>query len=754
MLAAGDLDPTFGTAGLVQTVVATEDFARQGDIQFVGGEEKTVILADTSAGQRLIRYNSDGSLDSAFGGDQGVELSQLPNAIKSIAAQGDKLLALGHVNSSSPHQGYPFVLRLSENGLPDPTFGTGGILTTDILSDSFFQFAVPIGMPARIVAQGDKLMIAATGIADSTLAGKFDLILARYTSTGELDTTFGNEGKIVLDGHDIDFVTGMEVDGDSVAISMDSFNPFTGEGFSNLIRISGNGLDEQFASSGMLAIPFNNQVFDGIDDRNDWTTQADKTLVATTVFQENDPENPDDDANVFALKQYDATGSLDESFGVDGVALLDGLGPGRMAYDVYGGIILIQGLSAVRIKPNGQLDTSFGTDGFAPFFEATTDQFAGLELQSDGKVVLFGSRSAESADIILSRLLGSEDGDGDGIANVVDTQPTLLSNDFSDVGINGGATAGAIISRGDQVLSVVDAVSPADGVLISATVEGGATPATVSIEGRADLTISPGDQVIATHGSVILNVLAGTVEATYTADSGEVVAAASLTAGSNLTFKPDSGTFIAAADSQVTVEVTLIGAADQIATASLTAGAGIVFDPEAFVVTAPASNTQPVSVVVADGQVLNVNPGQTVSVSVQSVTIDIQPTSLNLDSNGLLTVLIIGATNFNVSQINVGSVRFAGASATQFLLLDANHDGKLDLQLKFRRQDTILDQIYSQLLLDDRNADGILDSTRETANIDVTGRTLDGALFSGSDQITLFRTGKSLRNLLAELFGA
>jgi hypothetical protein len=138
--------------------------------------------------------------------------------------------------------------------------------------------------------------------------------------------------------------------------------------------------------------------------------------------------------------------------------------------------------------------------------------------------------------------------------------------------------------------------------------------------------------------------------------------------------------------------------------------------------------------------------------AVRTVTVDIQPDALNLDSNGMLTVLILGAADFNAANINVSSVRFAGASATQSTLLDSNHDGRLDLQLKFRRQDTALEQIYEGLLLDDRDADGVLDTTRETATVAVTGQTLDDALFSGSDNVTLFLAGKSLRDVLSRLF--
>jgi hypothetical protein len=128
----------------------------------------------------------------------------------------------------------------------------------------------------------------------------------------------------------------------------------------------------------------------------------------------------------------------------------------------------------------------------------------------------------------------------------------------------------------------------------------------------------------------------------------------------------------------------------------------------------------------------------------QLVTVDIDPDSLNVDSNGTLTVLIYGATDFLASQIDVSTVLFAGAHAWESSLLDANQDGLLDLQLKFRTQDTALRDLYEQLLIDDFDADGILDSTRQSAEVSVTGQTLDDALFSGSDNLTLFLAGRSL----------
>ena len=96
---------------------------------------------------------------------------------------------------------------------------------------------------------------------------------------------------------------------------------------------------------------------------------------------------------------------------------------------------------------------------------------------------------------------------------------------------------------------------------------------------------------------------------------------------------------------------------------------------------------------------------------------------------------------------------FAGASAVQHALAAIDGDGDLDLILHFLAQDTALLSIYAQLLLDDADADGVLDSTRQVAQVALTGKTVDGNFIEGSDEVCLFLAGKSLRRMLEALFG-
>lgn len=144
-----------------------------------------------------------------------------------------------------------------------------------------------------------------------------------------------------------------------------------------------------------------------------------------------------------------------------------------------------------------------------------------------------------------------------------------------------------------------------------------------------------------------------------------------------------------------------------------------------------------------------VDPGAPVLAPIQ-VQIDIRST-VNLASQGRIAVAIFSTADFDAALVDVASVRFAGAKAVQFALQDVNADGRLDMVLQFRTQDTNLQAVYAQLLADDINEDGVLDSNHQEATIGLTGRTTADEQFEGSDTLDLFLSGKKLRDMLAEL---
>jgi hypothetical protein len=141
-----------------------------------------------------------------------------------------------------------------------------------------------------------------------------------------------------------------------------------------------------------------------------------------------------------------------------------------------------------------------------------------------------------------------------------------------------------------------------------------------------------------------------------------------------------------------------------------------------------------------------------------SVQIDVKPgsdpNSINLASKGVIAVAIFTTDDFDASQVDASTVVFAGASAVHSALEDVDGDGDLDMVLHFRVQDTNLADLYAQLLAEDINEDGILDSNRQSAAVSLTGQTAADECFEGFDDVDLFLSGKNLRDFLEDLAAA
>src|SRR4051812_16079132 len=111
----GDLDSSFGTKGLVNTGLLTDNYTASLVVQNDG----KII----TGGYGLARYNMDGSPDKTFG-INGIQAADY--LFSSIAIQGDgKIVTLGKLASKVN------LLRYNVNGGLDSTFSADGILPTN-----------------------------------------------------------------------------------------------------------------------------------------------------------------------------------------------------------------------------------------------------------------------------------------------------------------------------------------------------------------------------------------------------------------------------------------------------------------------------------------------------------------------------------------------------------------------------------------------------------------------------------------------
>ena len=204
------LDSTFGDGGVVLT-----DFGKSYDWAYalaLQRDGKIVVagVSDASGSKdfALARFHPNGVLDQDFGNGglvtQGMR-SLTADIIRGIAIQPDgKIVAGGSsfedVVTVGPNSDF-MVARYLPDGSNDLSFGIGGVMATDFGRSSFDQpHALALQPDGKVVLGG----YTNDGDGPGVLFGADQLALARYTSNGMLDPTFGHGGTVVFDGGSLD----------------------------------------------------------------------------------------------------------------------------------------------------------------------------------------------------------------------------------------------------------------------------------------------------------------------------------------------------------------------------------------------------------------------------------------------------------------------------------------------------------------------------------------------------------------------
>ena len=323
----GSVDTTFGSGGKVAT-----DFPGQSFIQEIAIQPDGKIVA---AGFSLVaqgfndfvlaRYNTDGSLDLSFGagGKVTTDFSGGPDSIQAVALQADgKIVAAGDSRSPAGPLGASTrdfaVARYNTNGSLDMTFGDGGKVTTDILGDGDNIFSVLIEPDGKIVAAGVNFLRFAGG----------DIAVVRYNTDGSLDTTFGMGGKVTTDFFgftDQAFGIARLSDGKLVLAGRASSAPFLTSSDFALVRYNTNGsLDTTFGTGGKVTTDF----FGQFDLSSSLAIQPDNKIVIGGQANINDQNSE------FALARYNSDGSLDATFGSGGKITTDFTGSSDGAFSI------------------------------------------------------------------------------------------------------------------------------------------------------------------------------------------------------------------------------------------------------------------------------------------------------------------------------------------------------------------------------------------------------------------------------------
>ena len=304
----GSLDTGFDSDGMVTTAINANPTEDQAFAVALQSDGKIVVAGYSLIGASnydfvVVRYNTDGSLDSGFDGD-GIVITPIGTSIDiaySLAIQTDgKIVAAGYSFNGTDND---FALvRYDTDGSLDTGFDSDGIVTTPV--------GLSVDIASSVVIQNDGKIIAA---GHSLISGNdYDFSAARYNTDGSLDTGFDTDGKVITPAfgtnEDKAYSAALQSDG---KIVLAGYTSTGGIYHVALMRYNTDGsLDTGFDTDGIAITVIGNL----IDIAYAVAVQNDGKIVAAGYSY-----NPASSANDFALVSYNSDGSLNTNCDTDGI---------------------------------------------------------------------------------------------------------------------------------------------------------------------------------------------------------------------------------------------------------------------------------------------------------------------------------------------------------------------------------------------------------------------------------------------------
>jgi uncharacterized delta-60 repeat protein len=351
------LDPAWGTGGKATTTA----FGGDRSSMALQPDGKVVMAGGTFTAFVLARFDVDGTLDNSFG-TGGLVTTNIGGSFSQqealgVAIQPDpdgRIVVAGYIRNEVA------VACYLPDGQLDETFGTDGVVS-----------GIVTGLANDVTIQPDgRIVIAGRTPPNPPRGDDFDdLYVARLLADGQLDGSFGQGGLVVTD------VGGLSNEAQNVVV----------QPFDEMIVLSGSSRNP--GSSGV-----------GIDHHTD-------------------------------LVRYGPNGQPDPAFGNGGTLTLDAFVGADLAVQPDGRLLLVgtadttpptsppnsvTELSVMRLEPDGTPDETFGDHGTTNVSvtaltsvtgDPGRDGGAALALHPDGRIVIAGATGGPNSNFAVARLL-------------------------------------------------------------------------------------------------------------------------------------------------------------------------------------------------------------------------------------------------------------------------------------------------------------------------------------------------------------
>jgi uncharacterized delta-60 repeat protein len=424
---AGSLDPSFGTGGLV---TAPADFSPgtmlpqpDGTILVLGTVTNTTT-GDAEFG--VLSYNANGTLDTSFGtGGQAVASFSGANAEPtSIFVQSDGNIVVAGTEFSPDTLENAAVAEFNANGTLDTSFGSGGEVTAHFPSGN-------ANLPGEdsvnaVLGDANGNILIGGGLVTCSNPKNAQCIsetaLARFTPDGTLDTSFGSGGFAVqhVAGSNGVIALGEDSAGD-IFVQNDNPQDTIGGGQPTVGEYSPAGVPDStvtFPSSSSITIsstdgfqpngtyPVGQMVQEDVSGKVTYDIQVQLDSLPAGAASASFSNPPFAYASGVAANTISGSPVAESN----GDVVVDGSTCATFKH----GVCQNGQLSLARLTPTGSLDSTFGTDGVIaiPVSSSGSNVLGGLAVQPDGDILINVLNCSMAADNVttctytIERLLG------------------------------------------------------------------------------------------------------------------------------------------------------------------------------------------------------------------------------------------------------------------------------------------------------------------------------------------------------------
>lgn len=346
---------------------------------------------------QLAAMSQDGTLDETFG-TGGVVLTDIglvDGARASVVQSDGKIIVAGLTGDIGAYS--HLLIRYNPDGSLDESFGESGITTTSLGVGEASCEAVQLQEDGKIIVVGTYLLAE---------GGPADIALARYNTDGSLDLSYGDDGIVLTNSEETEVFEGgirAKIQSDDKVVVLGFRNDDT-FGFLLLRYNTDGSLDNTFGDEGIVS-PVLGDFAGESEELNIVIDDEGNIFLASAVYGEGESHSD------FSIVKYDSAGELDLTFGTDGqvlanISVTDGVSSNDNGSDIAfqsDGKIIVAGMiydesgafAVARFTASGVLDMSFGTDGVVYTETAAWSECTALAIQSNDKIIITGYASYE-----------------------------------------------------------------------------------------------------------------------------------------------------------------------------------------------------------------------------------------------------------------------------------------------------------------------------------------------------------------------